>query len=250
MFALRLAIAFACLLPAATAAQSRVVHVLVALCDNKNQGIVKVPAGIGNGQDPAGNLYWGCGYGVKTYFRKQPEWRLVRTQKLPSPGILERLVFRHNTRNAWLVADAYDGARMRQTITDFLNYAAGKQTLQLDSLRAGGAAQLICFVGHNGLMDFSLGETPAPDGPNTRQAAIFACASKPYFTEPLRKAGAWPLIWTTHLMSPEAYTLHAMVTGWLRGDDNARIHEQVAQSYHKYQHCGIRGARRLFATGW
>ncbi len=38
----------------------KVIHVFVALCDNKYQGIVSVPASIGNGQDPKTNLYWGC----------------------------------------------------------------------------------------------------------------------------------------------------------------------------------------------
>ncbi|HST23582.1 MAG TPA: hypothetical protein VLR90_20895, partial [Blastocatellia bacterium] len=36
----------------------RVIHVLVALCDNEHQGIVPVPAKIGNGDDPQNNLYW------------------------------------------------------------------------------------------------------------------------------------------------------------------------------------------------
>lgn len=31
---------------------ARVLHVLVALCDNEHQGIVPVPAKIGNGDDP------------------------------------------------------------------------------------------------------------------------------------------------------------------------------------------------------
>ena len=48
----------------------KVVHVFVALCDNKNQGIVPVPEKIGNGQDANLNLYWGCGYGVRTFFKK------------------------------------------------------------------------------------------------------------------------------------------------------------------------------------
>src|SRR5687768_2778496 len=43
---------------------SRVVHVFVALCDNEYQGIVPVPARIGNGDDPDNNLYWGAAYGV------------------------------------------------------------------------------------------------------------------------------------------------------------------------------------------
>ena len=42
-------------------AQQRVIHVVVALCDNQYQGIVKVPAGIGNGQKASTNLYWGAG---------------------------------------------------------------------------------------------------------------------------------------------------------------------------------------------
>lgn len=42
--------------------QARVIHVLVALCDNENQGIVPVPAFLGNGEDPQKNLYWGAAY--------------------------------------------------------------------------------------------------------------------------------------------------------------------------------------------
>src|SRR5689334_14538191 len=72
------------------------IHVLVALCDNKYQGIVPVPKSIGNGQDPASNLYWGCDLGLKTYFkRKTSDWSLVLTQKTGRDTILERLVFRH-----------------------------------------------------------------------------------------------------------------------------------------------------------
>ncbi len=37
-----------------------VVHVVVALCDNVNQGIVPVPEAFGNGQDLGANLYWGA----------------------------------------------------------------------------------------------------------------------------------------------------------------------------------------------
>ena len=46
----------------------KVIHVLVALCDNKYQGIVPVPPKIGNGQDVNNNLYWGCSMGVRTIF--------------------------------------------------------------------------------------------------------------------------------------------------------------------------------------
>ncbi|WP_346319657.1 hypothetical protein [Chitinophaga sp. YIM B06452] len=233
-------------------AQTKTIHVLVALCDNKYQGIVKVPARIGNGQDPANNLYWGCGYGVKTFLKKQTEWKLLRTIPNPSANIYERLVFQHKNKDCFLVADAYNGAHMKQTVSTFLDYAAGKQPLPISEpvIRAGGDAQLICFVGHNGLMDFELTEAPAAVNNQSRQVAIFACASKPYFYHAIKKTGALPLIWTTHLLSPEAYTLDAMVDAWLMNETPSAIREKVAQAYHQYQRCGIKGARNLFITGW
>lgn len=32
--------------------KAKIIHVMVALCDNENQGIVPVPAFLGNGEDP------------------------------------------------------------------------------------------------------------------------------------------------------------------------------------------------------
>ena len=46
------------------------VHVTVALCDNASQGIVPVPAAIGDGDDPRTNLYWGAMYGVKSWLKR------------------------------------------------------------------------------------------------------------------------------------------------------------------------------------
>ena len=55
----------------------KVIHVLVALCDNENQGIVPVPAHLGDGADPNKNLYWGAAYGVKTFFSKSANWEKI-----------------------------------------------------------------------------------------------------------------------------------------------------------------------------
>src|SRR5215469_1590686 len=88
-------------------AQSNVIHVFVALCDNKYQGIVPVPAKIGNGQDPDNNLYWGGDYGVRTFFKKSKDWKLIKKQKL-NDTLLERLVFKNINQNYYLVADGYN----------------------------------------------------------------------------------------------------------------------------------------------
>lgn len=246
-------------LPSAHAALKtpRTVHVVVALCDNKYQGIVPVPMKLGNGQDPANNLYWGAAYGVKTFMRKQTGWKLVRTEPHPRPAILERLYFRNTALNVVMIADAYDGRTIKEATADFLAYTAGSQVMEtaVDSVtvKAGGGSELIVYVGHNGLMDFPLSSLPparsVPDR-TASQAAIFACRSKSYFEEPLQKSGSYPLIWTRGNMAPEAYSLHALVTAWALGRDAEAVREAVAQAYDRYQKCGIRGARGLFATGW
>lgn len=139
------------------AQDAKTIHVLVALCDNKYQGIVKVPKGIGNGQDPNTNLYWGCGYGVRTYFRKSTDWKEVKCYK--SDRIrLERIVFKHKTKNYYLIADAYDGRNIKDCTIDLLRACSGakKDSIIIDNEKIGlfGKAEVIAYVGHNGLMDF------------------------------------------------------------------------------------------------
>jgi hypothetical protein len=234
--------------------QARVVHVVVALCDNVNQGIVPVPAKIGNGQDPANNLYWGCAFGVKTFFKKQPDWRLLKTIANPSADIYERLVFKHRDSMVYLVADAYNGAMIKQATFDLLHYAAGyaKLELKIDSstVRFGGSADVIAYLGHNGLMDFQLSNLPKATDTKQRQVVILACASKPYFAAGIKKAGAYPLLWTTNLMCPEAYTLHASVNAWVKHQSPETMRTKAAEAYHLYQKCGIKGARNLLVTGF
>src|SRR5215470_8686043 len=63
----------------------RTVHVFVALADNVNQGIVPVPAKLGNGEDPEHNLYWGAAAGVKTFFARSADWTLISQRTRPKP---------------------------------------------------------------------------------------------------------------------------------------------------------------------
>jgi TonB family protein len=210
----------------------KVIHVLVALCDNENQGIVPVPKFLGNGEDPARNLYWGAAFGVKTFFSKSASWTRIAEIKNPSAKVLERIVFKHRTQNVYLVADAYRGSRMRETIDDFFAAAAGAKRenveAQNQTLQVFASANLVAFVGHNGLMDFTLENQPAKRDDATREAVILACASRNYFTEPLRKTSAKPLLWTTNLMAPEAYILHDALEGWTRGETDAQIRTRGA----------------------
>lgn len=235
----------------------RTVHVFVALADNEHQGIVPVPARLGNGSDPEHNLYWGAAAGVKTFFARSSDWALLSCGQKPKPEVLERCLFKHRRAEVYLVADAYRGDEIRQAILDFFDAAAGASAEKITlpttpavTLTARGGSNVVVYVGHDGLMDFQLPLVPRKKNEIHRDAIVLACASKQYFGEALRTAGAYPLLWTTNLMAPEAYTLKGALDGWIAGETNEQIHERAAVAYDKYQKCGLRGARRLFATGW
>ena len=232
----------------------KTIHVYVALCDNLNQGIVPVPKSLGNGQSPKSNLYWGALYGVKTHFKRSADWDLVKTLESPNSKILERVLFKHRTTNTYLLADAYDGAFIKQTTIDFLKASSGdlkeKITYNDTSLDFGGSAGLMAYIGHDGLMEFNLDVSLKPCDEGKRDAIMLACISKNYFGPYLEKTGAHPLVWTTGLMAPEAYTLKWAIDGWILGESDLEIRERAAAAYHKYQKCGMRGARNLLVTGY
>jgi hypothetical protein len=243
--------------PPRRANAARVIHVVVALCDNQYQGIVPVPAKIGNGDDPAHNLYWGAAYGVKSFFSKSKEWARLPAAAPPKPAVLERVVFKHRSRDVYLIADAYRGREIKQSTIDFLSFAAGRSRATVETrnggpvvIDAGGGADLIVYVGHDGLMDFSLSEYPQKADAGERDAVILACASKRYFAEPLGAAGARPLLWTTGLMAPEAYVLKAAIDGWVSKESGEQVRRRAATAYNSYQKCGARAALNLFASGW
>jgi len=232
----------------------KTIHVYVALCDNVNQGIVPVSKTLGNGQDPKSNLYWGALYGVKTHFKKSADWVFIKELPPSETKILERVLFKHANSNTYLLAEAYDGAFIKQTTIDFLEATSGRNAICLkennELLNFGGSANLLAYIGHDGLMEFDLdGKFDSVDS-EKRDAIILACISKDFFKPYLEPTGANPLVWTTGLMAPEAYTLKWAIDGWILGESNEAIRERAAQSYHHYQKCGIRGARNLLVTGY
>ncbi len=233
----------------------RTIHVFVALCDNEHQGIVPVPSKIGNGQDPFNNLYWGAGYGVKTYFsKKSNNWKLVKTINNPTHVILQRVIFKNTESKTYLVADAYDGAEIEQATIDFLKASSGEINCKIEidglELPIGGGANLVAYTGHNGLMDFDIDEDFDIISYNHKDVIILACCSKSYFKEYMKKFKANPLVWSNGLMSPEAYTLKWAIDGWLVRETNKQIVDRARKAYHHYQKCGLRGSTNLLSTGF
>ena len=111
-------------------------------------------------------------------------------------------------------------------------------------------ADLVAFVGHNGLMDFELEDAVEKKDTDQRDAIILACASRQYFAEHLKKTSANPLLWTTNLMAPEAYILHDALEGWANTETPAQIRTRGAAAYAKYQRISQKSAERLLVTGF
>lgn len=234
------------------AEKPKVAYVITALCDNVHQGIVPVPEKLGNGMDPRNNLYWGALYGIKTFFRKSKDWKYVHHQKNPTIDILERVVFYNKKSNIFMIADAWKGKEIKKATEFFFQSLAVLNSSAITikkedndiSLPLYGGADLIAFVGHDGLMDFSL--TSYPKSKETgKDAIVLACYSEKFFSEGIMYAKGRSILLTTGLMAPEAYTLDAALKAWSsRGD----VVEAAARAYNKYQKCGLRGARRLFTS--
>ena len=231
----------------------KTIHVFVALCDNKYQGILPVPAKIGNGQDLNNNLYWGCSGGVRSYFKNSNDWVLLKRYFVDSIR-LERIVFKNKSENCYIVADAYDGRYIKKCTVDFLRSASGEQkdTIQINGkvLGINGNSKALAYIGHDGLMDFVLNEKFINTDGKTRDVFILACISKRFFGQYLMDTKANPLIWTTGLMAPEAYTLHDALEGYVKNESPEKIRIRAAKAYAKYQNCGEKAAKNLLVSGY
>lgn len=232
---------------------AKTIHVLVALCDNRYQGIVPVPANIGNGQDPDHNLYWGCAFGVRSFFSKSKDWILIRKYKL-NDTILERVVFRHHRNNHYLIADAFNGKFIKKCTQTLLESCTGRynDTIHADGkvLGLGGHARLRAYIGHDGLMDFDLEGNFESIDQKKRDIIILACYSKRFFSGLIANAGAYPVLWSTGLMSPEAYTLHDALIPYMENKPAAQIRRKAADAYARYQKCSQKAALNLLVTGY
>lgn len=238
-------------MPALAQTSPRTVHVFVALADNAHQGIALVPAKIGNGDDAANNLYWGCDEGLKAYFKKSGQWKFVGSVDPHTSAILERCVFKHANSNTYLIADAYRGREIKTAIEDFMNAAAGTRLQQIKiknetSLKISGGSDLVAYIGHNGLMDFQIPEIKNQH-PSHKPAIVLCCMSRQYFEQRLKSAGASPILLTTQLMYPGSFILKSALDGWLIGEPPAQLRKRAAQAYAKNQNISQKSALGVFA---
>lgn len=72
---------------------------------------------------PSKQSLLGAAFGVKSYFRSSADWELVSLVPRPKANVLERYIFKHRNGQVYLVADAYEGSRIREAVMDFFSAA-------------------------------------------------------------------------------------------------------------------------------
>ena len=232
-----------------------IAHITVALCDNASQGIVPVGNGLCEGDMPEKNLYWVALYGTKTYFAKHKDWAKIELSKPTDKRILDRVAF-HRILDydgvlvpVYVIADAWQGKEIQAAMTHFLEKTSGHQeTIILsESLQVNESAHIIAYIGHNGLMDFTLPKVNVDNKFHSGSSAIIlACKSDPYFEGYLSETKTHKLLTTSGFMAPEAYTIEAAITRWFSGGSAEETHIAAATVYSQYQKAKLVWSKRLF----
>lgn len=214
-------------------ADAKRVAVFVALCDNATQGIQPVPAKIGDGNQPAANLYWGCTDGFAGCFKTSKEWKHLRTEQPAAGAVLERLVFQHRSGTVEVTAEAWRGAEIKACLAAF------------EAALVSGKHDLCAFVGHNGLMDATVAP-PTAKAAKPCDAIVLCCLSESYFNRRLTELGVRPVLLTTQLMYPGSFLLRDTLPVWARGGTGPEIRAAAAAGYARNQHLSRKAAAGVF----
>ena len=235
--------------------EALVVHVYVPLCDNEHQGIIPTTPSLGNGMSLKSNLYWATSGGTKAFFKKQEDWKLIYDERDIDSNVLERVVFEkdYEGTTVYLVADAYRGDRMEETVNDYLAAISGNRTQNIrfndqSVLSVADAADLIMFNGHNGVMD-NINIKPWVNLSEKRTDIVMnACVSYGYLQEDFMLAGGYPLVRSNSLLYPGAYVLEQIVDDWMAGIDEKQICLNAGATYCKKHDCGY--GTKVYSSGW
>lgn len=217
------------------AAEPKKVAVFVALCDNASQGIIPVPARIGDGNKPEDNLYWGCTEALPPCLRASRCWKLLKKETPDDKRILERLVFTDTAGTLELTVEGWRGSEIAACLTAF------------ETALVTGNHDLCAYIGHNVLMDRQI-EPLGKKATKPVDAIVLCCQSSTYFQKRLLDLGARPVLLTTQFMYPGGFLLRDTLPLWSKGGSTAEIRAAAGASYARNQKISTRAATGVFAT--
>jgi len=211
-----------------------VVEVHVPLCDNSvtRCGNSK----LGDGDNPATNLYWSTTPGFGHWFtRRGSGWKQTKrtTTDTGDKDVLELIEYSRTvtTPAAWqkhgapkkfaiqLVLRAWRGSEIDRALDAYAAAVSGKSD-----------AQIVAFVGHNRLMDLDTYKWPEPPK-DTKGTIAIACHTAAYMKRDVSAATRVPLLMTSDFLFSNAAPLEAAVLAFAKGGGYATIRKDAATAY-------------------
>jgi hypothetical protein len=211
-----------------------VVEIHVPLCDNSitRCGNSK----LGDGNNPATNLYWATTPGFGHWFaRRGSGWKqtLRTTTDTGDKDVLELIKYTRTVKApaAWKKAGAPKTFDIELVIHGWRGTAIDRA---LDTYAAAvsgkSAAQLVSFVGHNRLMDLDEYKWPEP-GTETKGTIAIACHTAAYMKRDVSASTRVPLLMTSDFLFSNAAPLEAAVMAFATGGGYAAIRRDAATAY-------------------
>jgi len=232
-----------------------VAEVHVALCSNNV--LTCGGHGLGAGGDLTRNLYWATSGGFRGWFdRKGSGWaRAARTagnaaaelevavwHRRVTPGAVWRRRGVRAPFDVYVVASAWNGDAPDDAIGAYLAdlYGVAPRVVRLDDgsfIDAGGAAQLVSYVGHDRFMDYDNGvdwsaiESRAPRGAPTKGTVVMACKTAQWLGGTIPSPARVPLLMTRDFVFAGAHAFDGALDAFTRGAGLAAIRESAAHAY-------------------
>jgi hypothetical protein len=209
-----------------------------------------------DGTNPKSNVYWGAGYGLKTYFKRYDNWKVIYQKDSISEFVAERVVFAKtfvNKAQVYLIADAYFGYGMEFCLNDYFSAIWEENTDSVNildkAIPANGNADLIVFNGHNGLLDYEI-VLKNRKCVIQKETAIICCGSYCNFIDKIKLYHTFPLIRTLDAITAEACILTSIIEPWEMLKSDEEIRQNVMRKYISIHHCSNEDADRIFVTGF
>ena len=188
--------------------------------------------------NPARNLYWGCSDALPKGMRASRDWQ--RPQWVDSyrdqPGeVLQAVVCTRADKRATISAFAYRGDEMAACLRDF------------EAALHSGRYELVVFLGHNGLMDFTCPE-PAPASVQGADSIVLCCHSHSWFGPRLAALKSRPVLLTQQNMYPAGALVTSALEAWLNNpQDVTAIRAAAGKAYATNQGISLKAATGVFA---
>jgi hypothetical protein len=247
------------------AGQPLVVQIHAPLCEK-----TIIPCGndkLGNGDNPATNLYWATSPGFGKWFaRKGGGWKKVLDQKAGDTGdddVLALHVYKRTmtAAKAWVAKGApkkftvfvvvfgWRGTAIDRALTADAREVSGLDPRSITlpdgtDVVAGGSAQIVAYSGHNRLMDLDGFDWPAP-ATTAHGAIAVACMTADYMEDVVPAPTRVPLLMTRDFLFANAAPVEAVVLAFARGAGYGAMRKDAATAYAGVQE---REVRKVFGA--